>query len=114
MKLDFSGFKITLVIAPVDMRSGFGRLSLMARSFLEIEVEEGNDLVIFVSRHRKIAKLIWADEKGSCILTRHLYHGLFERFLAKSRDPSTQSFSVEDLMAFLDGKTLYSKRNSLL
>ena len=78
MKFDFSDCKITLVVAPIDMRAGFNRLALLANAFLSIDVQQGQDVVIFLSKRRKIAKIIWADSKGTSVVTRRLHVGCFE------------------------------------
>lgn len=41
MKMDLSAFKIHLVLCPVDMRSGFRSLSLIAETCLGIDVGQG-------------------------------------------------------------------------
>lgn len=54
MKLDFSRGKVTLVICPVDMRSGIDRLSQTARQVLGIDILQGNRFVVFISRSMSI------------------------------------------------------------
>lgn len=105
MNFDFSSGRITMVIGPVDMRAGYERLSLIAASLFGIDVDAGNDFVIFVSRQRHIAKMIWADGKGRSMLTRRLNIGRLEHFLAQGNE-TLKNFSVDDLMSFLDGKRL--------
>lgn len=114
MDLDFSKRQITLVVAPVDMRSGFSKLSLIASSLLNIRVNEQKDVVVFISKSRKIVKLIWTDQYGSAVLTRRLHLGRFEKFLQKVGIPATQAFSEADLMQFLDGKPLFIERKYIL
>ena len=114
MDLDFSKRQITLVVAPVDMRSGFARLSLMASSLLNIRVAEQKDVVVFISKSRKIVKLIWVDEHGSVLLNRRLNLGRFEKFLLKANTPATKEFTVKDLMQFLDGRPMMVERKYIL
>ena len=56
---DFTNGRITLVISPVDMRSGFASLAGIARTYLSIDVYKGGHLVLFINRNRDICKLIW-------------------------------------------------------
>ncbi len=58
MNLDLSTGKISLILCPTDLRSGFNRLSAMALKYLSIDVSKGNDWVVFVSKRRNIAKII--------------------------------------------------------
>ena len=64
MKRDFGTRRITLVLAPVDMRFGYAALSRFAQERLFLDPDGGTDVVVFVGRHRKTAKVIWADENG--------------------------------------------------
>lgn len=114
MKLDFSNCKITLVVAPIDMRAGFNRLALLADAFLGIDVLQGQDVVIFLSKRRKIAKIIWADSKGTSVVTRRLHVGCFESFLARNSGPASKDFTMEDLMSFLDGEPILVRRSTIL
>lgn len=78
MNLEFKGYRLSLIFAPTDMRSGFSKLNAMAKLCANIDVEQRRDCVVFVSRSRYIAKIIWADEKGICMLTRKLHEGSFQ------------------------------------
>ena len=70
MRVDFSAARLTVVVAPVDMRAGFAKLATIAESLLQIPVASGGHYVAFVSKHRKLCKVIWCDDSGSCLLTR--------------------------------------------
>lgn len=72
MKRDFGTRRITLVLAPVDMRFGYAALSRFAQERLFLDPDGGTDVVVFVGRHRKTAKVIWADENGGWLLYRRL------------------------------------------
>ena len=58
MKIDFTKQKLHLVITLLDMCFGFNRLSEIALVYLNINVKKGRDLVAFVSKDCKIAKII--------------------------------------------------------
>ena len=111
MNFDFKRGRITIVIAPVDLRSGFSRLASLALNQLNIQVSRGKDFVVFISRGNNLCKMIWADECGANMLTRRLHAGRFERFLARLDEPATKVFSFDDLCKFLDGKPIMVRRN---
>ena len=114
MNFDFENGQITLVIAPVDMRAGYRRLAAIASAFLGIDVGAGGQFVVFISKRREIAKMIWSDSSGSAVLTRRLHSGRFERFLAETASMSpTRKFTEKDLMNFLDGRPLLTKVDRL-
>lgn len=54
MSFNFNTDRSTLIIAPVDMRAGYERLSLIAVGLFGIDVDAGKDFVIFISRPRKM------------------------------------------------------------
>ena len=64
------------------MRAGLARFSLIAAGFCGVEVDPGNDFVIFISRPLKIVKMPWTDNCRTSIPTRRLKEGKFERFCA--------------------------------
>jgi len=109
MKFDMLG-RISVVLAPVDLRAGYQSLSSIAASILGINVDKGGEFVLFVSRRGNVCKMIWADDRGSSVLTRRLHHGRFERFLAKLEAPAAREITLRDLDFFLDGKPLFLKR----
>ena len=83
MSLSLSGYRISLIYTPTDMRCGFTRLSSLAKQCAQIDVSLCRDCVVFVSKARVIAKVIWADAKGSFLLTRRLDDGRFQKLLAR-------------------------------
>lgn len=111
MKMDLSSRQIHLVVCPVDMRSGFRSLSLIAEACLGIDVSQGNDCVVFVSSRRTVCKIIWSDEKGNSLLTRRLSGGRFAKLLARAEDADAVPISVNELMTFLDGEKLQTVRS---
>ena len=80
MNFNFNTGRITLIFAPVDMRESYERFSLIAAGMFGIDVDAGKDFAIFISRPRKIVKMIWIDERGASLLTRRLKEGTCERF----------------------------------
>ena len=67
MNLSFKPGRITLVLGPFDMRCGFRKLALAASALLGIDITKGRDYVVFISKNRKIAKVIWCDNAGAFI-----------------------------------------------
>lgn len=61
------------------MRRGFQSLSALADMALSVNVWEGRDCVIFVSKSRAPCKAIWSDDTGSMLLTRQLKTGRFAK-----------------------------------
>lgn len=111
MRNFFRNRVVTLVICPFDLRSGFDRLSSVAKACLEIDVSRGQDCVIFISKNRSLCKMIWSDNKGNCTLVRKLHRGRFERFLEKADCPATRPLTPEDFDRFINGEILMRKRN---
>ena len=75
MDIDLSKGKITLVVAPTDLRYGYYSLAKVANEYLKIDVTKGNDWVVFISKQRCIAKIIHCDEYGSLLITRKITSG---------------------------------------
>ena len=108
MRVDFSAARLTVVVAPVDMRAGFAKLATIAESLLQIPVTSSGHYVAFVSKHRKLCKVIWCDDSGSCLLTRRLNEGLFERFLVRvDESGSGLPLTATEFERFLDGDPVY-------
>lgn len=103
MKRDFGTRRITLVLAPVDMRFGYAALSRFAQERLFLDPDSGTDVVVFVGRHRKTAKVIWADESGGWLLYRRLQQKKFARFITSLESQTSMNFTVEEVLNFMDG-----------
>ena len=95
--------RVTLVLTPVDMRCGYESLSRFAQRCLFIDPDTCREIVIFVSKKRGIAKLIWADEKGAWLLTRRLHKQKFARFEQLLRSQEILDLTQDDVWAFLNG-----------
>lgn len=102
MNFDFASGRITIIIAPVDLRASYGRLAMIAETLFNIDVSAGGEFVLFISKARQLAKLIWSDERGSSCLTRRLHSGRFEKLMAAA-ESSARQLTVPELMAYLDG-----------
>lgn len=113
MDIDLSKGKITLVVAPTDLRYGYYGLAKVANEYLKIDVTKGNDWVVFVSKQRCIAKIIHCDEYGSLPITRKLHLGRYQQLLLKAEGQASKEISVEELQSYLNGKELEVKRTNL-
>ena len=103
MKIDFTKPKQHLVISPLDMRLGFNRLAEIALVYLRINVKKGRDLVAFVSKNRKIAKIIGYDHKSSILIVRHLDQGRFKLLKGAAAGPAVKTLTAQELYLYLDG-----------
>lgn len=112
--IDFSSGRVTLVTCGVDMRFGLSRLADIAREYLFIDIDQGNDYVVFLSKSRSLCKIIHSDEKGTTLITRRLRHGKFEQFLSKSSGPALKMLTKNELEDFLNGETIFVRRQSLV
>ncbi len=114
MHIDFSKGKITLVVVPCDLRFGFKRLSQVASELLHIDVNQGKDYVVFISKSRNIVKIIHSDSKGNLLITRKLHINRFQQLMEKVDGPATESLTVKELESYLDGEPLKIVRTSIL
>ncbi len=107
--LQFRNARVTLVITPRDLRAGYRTLSTIALAELNINVEHGNDIVMFLSRTRQMAKVIFCDESGTCLITRKLHTGRFQQLLKRAAETASEPsepLTVRELESYLDGKPL--------
>ena len=82
MKINLANYRLHLVLCPIDMRRGFQSLSALADMALSVNVLEGRDCVIFVSKSRSLCKAIWSDDTGSMLVTRQLKNRCFAKTLS--------------------------------
>ena len=75
--LSFSGsLKIFLSVDPVDMRSGFERLSNMVDTVLREDLRQGA-LFVFTNRKHNRLKVVYFDGSGTWLLCKRLERGTF-------------------------------------
>ncbi len=106
--------RIFVCIEPVDMRSGFDRLALIARDKLEQDPRSGA-LLIFTSRRRDRLKALWWDHNGYCILYIRFHGAVFE---VPASDAAGGGVSVridgQKLAALLAGRAKTRERRTKL
>lgn len=112
MNIRFSGVHVTLVISPTDLRGGFHRLCSLAQDQLGINLSSGKEAVVFLSKTRKICKIVTTDEKGTMLLTRTLHNGRFEELMVRVGRQAKCSLTLSDLERFLNGERLYAKSDT--
>ena len=113
MNIDFTKGNITLVIAPFDMRSGYGSLSAIAHEYLNIDVDKGGHWIVFISRSREVAKVIGHDEHGSILITRRLDKGRYQQLLSSATGKATRQLTPELLMQYLNIACIDVKRTHI-
>lgn len=114
MNLDFANYTITIAIVPVDLRAGYSRLSAIALTLMKIDVDQGNDVVIFISKRRHMCKVLWSDQRGHSLLTRRLNQGTFQKLVARAEDPNGIPFTKAEVLHYLDGGSVQAIRKRFL
>jgi transposase len=66
-----AGMAVLLAVEPVDMRRSFDGLALWVKTSLGREAGPGT-LYVFVNRRRDMAKVLWRDGTGWCLLAKRL------------------------------------------
>ncbi len=87
--------------SPVDMRKGLDSLFGLVRSGLGRDPLEG-DAFLFVSRNRRLAKVLLWDGTGLCIYAKRMERSRFARLWGKAEGAEVELTSAE-LGAYLDG-----------
>lgn len=100
MNIRFSGVHVTPVISPT------------AQDQLGINLSSGKEAVVFLSKTRKICKIVTTDEKGTMLLTRTLHNGRFEELMVRVGQQAKCSLTLSDLERFLNGERLYAKSDT--
>ena len=68
--------RVFVVVEPVDMRGSFDTLAGAVRR-LGLDPVDGH-LYLFLNRRRRIAKALWFDGSGWCVLAKRLEAGSFQ------------------------------------
>ena len=87
--------------SPVDMRKGFDSLFGLVRSELGRDPLEG-DAFLFVSRSRRLAKVLLWDGTGLCIYAKRMERSRFAKLWGVTNGVEIELTSAE-LAAYLDG-----------
>jgi transposase len=68
--------RVFVAVAPLDMRGSFDALAGAVRR-LGLDPVDGH-LYLFLNRTRRIAKVLWFDGSGWCVLAKRLEAGSFQ------------------------------------
>ena len=98
MSLPAPSGKLWVYQGAVDLRKSYNSLSALVARDLKLNPESG-DGFIFVNRRKTLAKLLWWDRTGWCLLLKRLSAGRY-----RVADNS-QLFELENMRvrAFFDG-----------
>lgn len=70
------GVRVFIVVAALDMRGSFDALAGATRR-IGLDPTDGH-LYLFLNKRRRIAKAVWFDGSGWCILAKRLETGSFQ------------------------------------
>lgn len=105
-----SGLRIWLCVQPTDMRCGFDRLALLARSVTGQD-PLGGQLFLFRSRRADRLKILLWEGDGYLLWYKRLEQGLFK--LPRVQDQATSlQLKPSELAMLLEGIDLSSVRRS--
>lgn len=94
--------RVFIAVEPVDMRGSFDALAGAVRR-LGMDPLDGH-FYIFLSRRRQLAKLIYFDRSGWCILAKRLERGSFQLPSPEALAGQTRvQIDAATLAAFLQG-----------
>ena len=82
--------RVFVSVHPLDMRGSFDALAGAVRG-LGLDPVDGH-LYLFLNRRRRIAKTIWFDGSGWCVLSKRLEAGSFQ---LPSLDGATGQLSID-------------------
>ncbi len=80
--------RVSVAIEPSDMRGSFDALAGAVRR-LSLDPVDGH-LYLFLNRRRRIAKALWFDGSGWCVLAKRLEAGSFQLPALDGRENQVQ------------------------
>lgn len=94
--------RVFVVVVPLDMRGSFDALAGAVRG-LDLDPTDGH-LYLFLNKRRRIAKAIWFDGSGWCVLAKRLETGSFQlpAFEAGASQVPIDGASFASLLAGID------------
>ena len=95
-----------VALAPLDMRGSFDALAGAVRR-LGLDPVDGH-FYLFLNKRRRIAKALWFDGSGWCVLAKRLERGRFAK-LSSDCGRTVQLTSTE-LALFIEGCDLVGRR----
>ncbi len=94
--------RVFVVVAPRDMRGSFDALAGAARH-LGLDPTDGH-LYLFLNKRRRLAKVLWFDGSGWCVLGKRLETGSFQlpAFTAADTQVQIDGAAFASLLAGID------------
>jgi len=102
MLFDEERVRVFVYQEPIDMRSGFERLSYYVREVFGEDLLEGH-MFLFLGKNRRRAKVLFFDHTGLILLTKRLEGG---RLMAISELEFVQEITISELKFLLSGSLL--------
>jgi transposase len=100
--------RIFVCTEPVDMRSGFDRLALLASERVGLDPQSGA-LFVFCGKRATRLKVLWFDHNGYCLLYKRLHRSVFVLPVAGAN--ASVQIDGTQLAAILKGETVASKKS---
>jgi len=94
--------RVFVAVEPIDMRGSFDALAGAVRR-LGLDPVDGH-LYLFLNRRRRLAKAIWFDGSGWCVLAKRLEAGSFQlpEFDGKEAQVAIDGSTFASLLAGID------------
>jgi transposase len=97
-----NGLAIMLCTTPVDLRASFDGLARGVTERFGVDAKTGRAMYVFVNKRRDMAKVLWRDETGWCLLAKRLDARQMELPSGDS-NPSSLAIDGRTLALLLDG-----------
>lgn len=97
--IEWSGRRVFVYQAEIDMRRGFSWLSEMVRGELQANIMNG-DLFLFLGKNPRRAKVILFDGTGLVLVSKRLEKGRFQRVADLD---ARQEVSLDELRLIFQG-----------
>jgi transposase len=109
--------RVFVAVEPLDMRGSFDALAGAVRR-LGLDPVDGH-VYLFMNKRRRIAKALWFDGTGWCVLAKRLEAGSFQLPVLKGRENQVQvdGATFASLLAGIDftaSRRGWYRRNRLL
>jgi transposase len=98
-----AGMTVFLAAEPVDMRRSFAGLALWVQTQLGMDAKARGTMYVFVNRRRDMAKVLWRDGTGWCLLAKRLDERIVALPANIPEGASSVTVDARALAALLDG-----------
>lgn len=98
-----SGMSVLLAVEPVDMRRSFDGLAQWVNTHLGRDAKSAGTMYVFVNRRRDMAKVLWRDGTGWCLLSKRLDERAVALPASIPEGASSITVDSRTLAALLDG-----------